>query len=187
MWCLFLKSQTLIRPGLYINTIHLIWTWEFAKQRHPAITRIQKGLGFQNYALIAWESTGTPCSNVSTKLHDQNESRPSARIQPLLVPPCWQLEQIISLCSSWISKYSGGWWGGSFFRNCFEKWNFKAKQHEVHLYSLPQESHYIETNIVWIRKRIFKRKPAEKAYNLCGHESRWWLTRILNTQWLPKA
>lgn len=34
--------------------------------------------------------------------------------------------------------------------------------------SLPQESHYVETNLVWIR--MFKWKPAEKAYHLCGCE-----------------
>lgn len=53
----------------------------------------------------------------------------------LRAPVCMsQVEQIIPLCGLWRSKYSGGWWGGSFFRNCFEKWNLKAKQHKVHLY-----------------------------------------------------
>lgn len=36
--------------------------------------------------------------------------------------------------------------------------------------SLPQESHYVETNLVWIRIKIFKWNPAGKAHHLCGRE-----------------
>lgn len=53
----------------------------------------------------------------------------------LRAPVCSsQMEQIVHLCGLWIRKYSEGWWDGSFFGNCFEKWHLKAKQHKVHLY-----------------------------------------------------
>lgn len=134
VWSLVLKSQTLIRSGLCSNTIFSKWTWEIAKQRHPAMSRIQTGLGFQHDDLRAWEGTGTGCSNASTELHDRNGFCASANNQPPLLPPRWERKKITLLCRSWISKYSGEWWSGSFFRNCFEKWNLKAKQHKVPLY-----------------------------------------------------
>lgn len=92
----------------------------------------------------------------------------------LRAPMCSsQMEQIIPLCGLWISKYSGWWWGGSFFRNCFEKGNLKAKQHKVHLYKQfsPLEVPLYRDNSSLSKKGICKQKSAEKVHYLCGHQS----------------